>query len=554
MSSITKQILTPIETVSGDGKNRVRVEFLSFELPSNWFLALLAVPMFIGMAISGYLTYVSVTASEIVGCTGGELFDCSHVIYSKWSKLLNIPVSLLALGTYVTMIGATLVTAIKRFSTSVRQFAWIAVTGLAISAAFAAVYFIFLQVSVLKHLCPWCLGAHACGLLIATAIMGKYRIAVPQMAAVTGLAAAGLAVMIGVQTFSEEPQKYSVTEYVPAVAPKHNNSGGETYVVAPEDFDGEGGEMFAAPDDGVFEAPIDEDEEGLFSPPSEDLDDEDEYEEQTEGETAAINRATGFCSDVLIQLTAVYTPHLLVSVCQEPIQVQEQTRQEDESQQPKKDTEGAEDTEEPAKKQVVKKKPKKEKPKPRIVEFMGKKIDANQWPIDGSPTAKYVFVEMFDYTCPHCRTTSRAVFEAKDQMGDELAVVVLPVPMKMSCNSAVTRDHDIHREACLLSELAVAVWRCDKEKFSTFHKWMFEGDTCPDYATALNKAAELVGKERLDKELKKKTPGAFVQSHVQMYRALNGGAIPKLLFPTRSVQGEFTATDVLINMIKQTGQ
>jgi protein-disulfide isomerase len=64
----------------------------------------------------------------------------------------------------------------------------------------------------------------------------------------------------------------------------------------------------------------------------------------------------------------------------------------------------------------------------------------------------------------------------------------------------------------------------------------------------------LVGKERIEKELSKKTSKAYVQQHVAMYKKLNGGAVPKLLFPKRSVQGEFTAVDALKNLIKQDAQ
>jgi len=112
------------------------------------------------------------------------------------------------------------------------------------------------------------------------------------------------------------------------------------------------------------------------------------------------------------------------------------------------------------------------------------------------------------------------------------------------------RDHEVHREACELSVLAVAIWRCDKAKFSEFHKWMFEGDKAPAYQIALGKAYELVGQEKVDKELKKKTASAYVQRHVQMYKMLQGGVVPKLLFPQRSIIGEFTGSDALMDMIK----
>jgi uncharacterized membrane protein/protein-disulfide isomerase len=528
MSSISK-VLTSIEGISGDGNNRVRVEFRRFSLPTGWFLAMLTVPMFIALGISAYLAYASMTSSEVAGCSGGEIFDCSHVLYSKWSKVLGFPVSGLAFLTYVGMILATAVTCIGRLSNKVRLTAWSVVTGLAITAALAALYFIYLQVFVLEHLCPWCLGAHACGLLIAIAILlSSFRIALPPLGLVTGLAAAGLAVMIGIQVNSKEPPKFVVKEYVPEALVNTNE---ETFTAAPADFDAPPGEddfMMAPPGEDDLFAPPEEDED-FMSPPVEDEDEfEEDFLEDGEADTASSLRIQ---FSILGQLALVRSPLASVMLLQDPVASQQQK----------------DGNKKPAK--TEKQKPKK--PEPRIVEFMGRKLNAHQWPIDGKPTAKHVFVEMFDYTCPHCRTTSKALFKVKESMGDDLAVVVLPVPMKMACNPVVQRDHPSHAEACELAVLAVAVWRCDKSKFSEFHKWMFEGEKAPQYVSALGKASALVGKERVEKELKKNTSKAYIQRHCQMYKMLNGGVVPKLLFPTRSIEGEFTAVDSLSSMIQQ---
>ena len=112
-------------------------------------------------------------------------------------------------------------------------------------------------------------------------------------------------------------------------------------------------------------------------------------------------------------------------------------------------------------------------------------------------------------------------------MGDDLSVITLPVPMNTRCNPAVRVDHVKHQEACELSTLAVAVWRCDPAKFSTFHHWMFEGEDAPSYSDAFAKASELVGSESLDAEMKKGTASAFVASHCKMYQLVNGGVVPK---------------------------
>lgn len=547
MSSISKNVLDSIEATSGDGNNRVRVEFRRLSLPSNWFLALIAVPMLIAFGISGYLTYVTLTASKIAGCSGGDLFDCSHVIYSKWSKFMGIPVSALALGTYVAMILATGVTCFKNLSSPTRLVAWSAVTGLAIAAAMAGLYFIYLQVFVLEHLCPWCLGAHTCGLIIALAVLiCKSRIALPPLTAVSGLAAAGLAIMIGVQVYSEEPPKFEEIVYTPPEETAESPNG--TFTAAPQDFEaapGDDDSMMLPPDDDLFAPPEDdeyedeeyeEDDEDFDGTPSEDT----EEIEAAVTELNELKRAAFAGLGLVRDLALINNPIHLALVLQNPVQQQQKT-----------DKSAMDQKTDPNKQMKKKKKKKRKKPEPRIVEFMGQKLNAHQWPIDGSPTAKHVFVEMFDYTCPHCRTTSQTIFKAKEALGDDLAVVVLAVPMKIACNPHVQRDHPVHAEACQLSTLGVAVWRCDAKKFSEFHKWMFEGKDAPNYASALGKATALVGKERLEKELNKKTAAAYVQRHCQMYKTLNAGPIPKLLFPKRAIQGEFTSVESLTSMIQQ---
>src|SRR5579863_5426117 len=61
-------------------------------------------------------------------------------------------------------------------------------------------------------------------------------------------------------------------------------------------------------------------------------------------------------------------------------------------------------------------------------------LDIRQWPLLGKPDAKYVFIEMFDYTCPYCRATHQAVRGAMEHFGDNLAIIALPVPLDSACN------------------------------------------------------------------------------------------------------------------------
>ena len=192
------------------------------------------------------------------------------------------------------------------------------------------------------------------------------------------------------------------------------------------------------------------------------------------------------------------------------------------------------------------------KPKRRTVTISGSvKLDVRQWPLIGSPEAQYIFVEMFDYACPHCRHTHQAIKGACESMGADLAVVVLPVPMNSNCNSAVTVTGAGFVDSCELSRLAVACWRCDPARFQEFHDWMFEGDIAPSYTAAKQKADELIGREQIDTELGKEAPGKYVAKHVQLYERAGKGAVPKLMFPATSIVGEFTSVDALVDFIKK---
>lgn len=186
----------------------------------------------------------------------------------------------------------------------------------------------------------------------------------------------------------------------------------------------------------------------------------------------------------------------------------------------------------------------------RLVRIIGDtKLDARQWPILGKPDAKYMFVEMFDYTCPHCREMHDSLEETFKKYGKDLAVLALPVPLNSDCNSQVGQTSSQHAEACRIANLAIAVWRVKPSKFHEYHNWLFE--TSPlTAAAARNQAIKLVDKDRLDKVLETRVPQKFIASHVKLYTKAGGGSIPKLLFPNITLVGN-VGTDSLANTIER---
>ena len=198
-------------------------------------------------------------------------------------------------------------------------------------------------------------------------------------------------------------------------------------------------------------------------------------------------------------------------------------------------------------------------PKPvpkRIVSISGgrTRLNSRHWPLLGKPDAKYIFVEMFDYTCPHCRNTHRAVSGAFKTLRDDMAILALPVPLSSACNSSVRVTNAKHYEACELAKIAVAVWRCNPSKFHKFHDWMFESPVARTAFEARRHGEKLVGKAKLDKELSMPYASQYIAKHVEFYQRAGSGSVPKLLFPRSTLNGEITSPTTLVSLIRQRAQ
>jgi protein-disulfide isomerase len=180
-------------------------------------------------------------------------------------------------------------------------------------------------------------------------------------------------------------------------------------------------------------------------------------------------------------------------------------------------------------------------------------LDIRQWPLIGKPDAKYVFVEMFDYTCPYCRATHQAVRGAMEHFGDDLAIIALPVPLDAACNRTVTQTNPEHADACEIARISVAVWRVNRAKFAEFHSWLFDPSFRPSAADAYQRAIQLLGEKAIHDELTKTTAGSYVTRHVDLYERVGAGSLPKILFSTTSVSGSVESASTLIDMINQNG-
>jgi uncharacterized membrane protein len=99
----------------------------------------------VGVAIAAYLTYVHYAHTSPICTTGG----CEKVQKSKYAELAGVPVALLGLLAYLTLLGLVFARGVAAAFAGVV----IALVGVAFSG-----YLLWAQLGPIGAICQWCLG------------------------------------------------------------------------------------------------------------------------------------------------------------------------------------------------------------------------------------------------------------------------------------------------------------------------------------------------------------------------------------------------------------
>jgi uncharacterized membrane protein len=138
-------------------------EAIPIERAGKWLL-LVRVLLLVALCGAGYLAWVSFQHGPVAGC--GEESGCNKVLQSRWAYWLDIPVSVPAVAVYLAFLGATFLLQRSRTPDDQRG-SWAALITLSLTVLGAALWFIGLQVFVLKAFCKFCMTAHLCGFTAA---------------------------------------------------------------------------------------------------------------------------------------------------------------------------------------------------------------------------------------------------------------------------------------------------------------------------------------------------------------------------------------------------
>ncbi len=553
----------------------------SFCYPPGWALNTVRLLSFFALCVTCFLAWSAFQVGDIAGCGGGGIWDCGHVLQSRWSKFVGIPVSIPAAALYASMFVSLMFVGCG-LPNRVRNLGWSLVTILALAAGSAALWFISLQIFVLGHLCKYCMVAHFTGLLIAGFIVYWRPLGakITSVLGSVGLAAASI-LMLG-QVLVEPPATYAIDYYESAGDDPTSELEVVDFEFDDDEFSSSVAEEFSSPAaeenvtglSATVESPLADSDESIVDAQQPTIDPEsqaalneqptDDFRPVSEGLGADIpnepttptsirqeppqkdghppvgSPTTSLGLDVTFPL-ATLTPQPPVSGTATNLESGGST--------PATSAEPRDDGQVPSDSSNSQAEPETGK---RLIMYPGIKANLNvaQWPMLGSEAADTVVVELFDYTCSHCRAMNRHIEVARERFGDQLAVIVLPVPLSSQCNDSILQNAPVHAESCELARLALAVWRSNPDVFPVFHRWLFAEERNRTASEARAYAETLVDPTQLREHLADTMIGKFINRHVALYKRAGKGTLPKLFTEKLTLRGQMGSSEELCSMLE----
>ncbi len=109
----------------------------------------------LGLLVSIYMTVYKITSNDSM-CLGSG--DCSTVNASKYSEVNNIPVAVLGVIGYAAILAVHFFENRNRFF---KQNSTLMIFGMALTGFIFTIWLIYVEIALLKALCPFCITSQA---------------------------------------------------------------------------------------------------------------------------------------------------------------------------------------------------------------------------------------------------------------------------------------------------------------------------------------------------------------------------------------------------------
>lgn len=454
-----------------------------------FFMRLLAVA---ALLLSGYLAYVSLSSSAVAGC--GPDSSCDRVLHSRWGYWFGLPVSIPAFALY-----AALITFLWRLNPKspieTQRKAWHALFPAAIVILGAALWFIGVQMFIIKSFCPWCMTTHTVGAILAMLLLSnapvrqapdknwqaEKSVFIPPSFTkkLGGFAALGLAILIAGQ-FLHSRKLYEVQSVAGNLTAPDSNATASA----------------ATPAAATYTTP----REAQTNP-------------APQTNPAVANTANPSPAN------QAAPPDPLQGISRPGLGPNAKA----------------------------------------FEFYQGRFVlDLYEVPLIGSPTAPKAMVSLFDYTCHHCRETHPVIMETHKAFGDQLAIVSLPMPLDSKCNYTVRRTPRSHAHACEYAQLGLAVWHANRKVHQQYDDFIFTPAEPPPIESARQYAAQLVGgPANLEKALSDGWVNQYLKLGIDIYATnyihVGNGSMPQIIVGSRLATGTITPDKLKATITEQLG-
>jgi uncharacterized membrane protein len=491
----------------------------AFSTPVRISLAVLA---WLAFGIASYLAWNAVTGSAVAGCSMNSGHGCDAVLSSVWSKWLGIPVAVLGLGCYAALASLSVLLWVRSEPAST----WIATAFVMLSlvAALASIWFIGVQVIAIGELCKYCLVVDTCGILlgiIATTFavrswladrsVSKSRGLQPGLMALRTALPSGAAA--GATSPSPQTPMRPATPSPPALGYAFGGAVPMIVLLIAGQF------IFRAKTWEVQKVTLTDSINLTDSGDGKTADDSKAPPEKPEGPTDG-TATTGADGNSKTVSTADPLEPYSKNVADSDGNKVEQT-----AASPQTNDANTKSTAANAEPE-------------RLVKFLGGKLtlDTYKNPIIGSPDAPHIVVEIVSYDCPHCRKMHATMQQALKRYGDQVALLVMPIPYEQDCNKLITDPAASHRGACGTAKRAVAIARIDRSEFAKFHDFLMTGKDNPPVDKVIPKANGLVDRDRLRDLIRGPDVNKQIQGYIELFGKLKKG-LPIQILGDHTISG-----------------
>jgi len=443
----------------------------AFSTPGRWAILVLS---WLAFLIAGYLAIHSVNGTSVAGCGVGSANGCDVVLSSSWSKWFGIPVAVLGLAIYAGL--ASLGPLLWWRNEEASRWVTTGVVLLSLVAAGASAWFIGVQFFAIHEYCKFCLVTDTCGILLgiiatieAVRSVSKNRPSRGASGGPTGVMALRSTMPVGARS--------TVTTIAPSIADPPSLSlafGGAVPLLA---LLVAGQIFFAGKTYEVQKVALTDTIEMTGATPGK-SDEDAANSKSNDGQKPEVS-TTDSKSDESSKGKSEESALTRVDDATDAVGALP------------KDT-AAKDKEEPASAPA-------EPEKERIVKFLGGKLslDVYKHPLIGSPEAPHIAIEMVSYDCPHCRKMATMMSEVLARYGDQVALLIMPVPLDKDCNKLVTDPTMLHPGACGTSRRVCGVAKLNPPAFAKFHEFLMTGKEAPPMEKIVPKANGLVDRDKL---------------------------------------------------------